>query len=146
VEEGEGDAVLLDGEVGLALGFRADGDEKCAALAEVSVEVAPGFELGDAVGAPAATEELDDEGAHGEEVCGADEAVGGVAELERGEGGAGGEDAVFDAGEEEFFDGAFADGEAVGWDEGAGARGDGVEVVLEGGERVGRKVHEGVQL
>jgi len=73
MEQGEGKAVLLGGEVGLALGFGADGDEQGAALADLAVEVAPGFKLGDAVGAPAAAEELDDQGPEGEEIAAADE-------------------------------------------------------------------------
>ena len=45
-------------------------------LAESAVEVAPGFEFGDAVGAPAAAKEFDDERAKGEEIAGADEFAG----------------------------------------------------------------------
>src|SRR5258708_4378377 len=67
-EEREGQVVLLDGEVVLAGGLGGDGDEQGSALAELGVEVAPGFELGDAVGAPAAAKEVDDERAEGEEV------------------------------------------------------------------------------
>ena len=67
-EDGEGQAVLAGHEVALALGLRADGDHEGFALAEGAVEVAPGFEFGDAVGAPAAAEELDDEWAEGEQV------------------------------------------------------------------------------
>ncbi len=65
-------AVLLEGEVVLASGLGGDGDEDGASLAELRVEVAPGFEFGDAVGVPAAAEEVDDERAEGEEVGGVD--------------------------------------------------------------------------
>ncbi len=47
-EEREGQVVLLDGEVVLAGGLGGDGDEQSSALAKLGVEVAPGFELGDA--------------------------------------------------------------------------------------------------
>jgi len=67
-EQGEVERVLLEGEVVLAGGLGGDGDEECAALAELGVEFAPGFEFGDAVGAPAAAEEVDDQWAEGEEV------------------------------------------------------------------------------
>ena len=103
------------------------------ALAEGAVEVAPGFELGDAVGAPAAAEELDDERAEGEQVGGADEAACGVVEFELGGGGADGEDAVFNAGGEELGDGALTDGQALLLHEVAGVGGDLVELVLESG-------------
>ena len=100
------------------------------ALAERAVEVAPGFELGDAVGAPAAAKELDDQRAEGEQVGAADEAAGGVVEGELGGDGADGEDAVFDAGGEELGDGALADGQALGLHQVAGVGGDLVELVL----------------
>ena len=47
--------------------------------------------------------------------------------------GADGEDAVFDAGGEELFDGALADGEALRLHEVAGVGGDLVELVLKCG-------------
>ncbi len=103
------------------------------ALAEGAVEIAPGFELGDAVGAPAAAEELDDEGAEGEHVGAADEAAGGVVEFELGGDGADGEDAVFNAGVEELGDGALADGQALLLHQVAGVGGDLVELVLKSG-------------
>ena len=114
-------------------GLRADGDHEAFALAEGAVEVAPGFELGDAVGAPAAAEELDDEGAEGEQVGAADEAAGGVVEFEFGGDGADGENAAFNAGGEELGDGALADGQALGLDQVAGVGGDLVELILESG-------------
>src|ERR1700677_2664400 len=61
-------AVLLEGEVVLAAGLGRDADEDCTIPAQLGVQVAPGFEFGDAVGVPAAAEEVDDEGAEGEEV------------------------------------------------------------------------------
>jgi hypothetical protein len=130
-EEREGDGVLAGGEVALALGLRGDADDQGAAFAEGGIEVAPGFELGDAVGAPAAAEEIDDEGTEGEQVGGADDAAGEIGQRERGCAGADGEDAVFTSGAEELFDGALADGEALGLDQGAGLGGDLVELVLE---------------
>jgi len=57
----------------------------------------------------------------------------GVGEIEGGGGGADGENAVFDAGEEEVVDRVVGDGEAAGLDEGAGAGGDVVEPGLEVG-------------
>ena len=71
-EEREGQGVLLEGEAVLAGGLGRDGDEESAASAEVGLELAPGLELGDAVGVPAAAEEVDDDGAEGEEIGGAD--------------------------------------------------------------------------
>jgi hypothetical protein len=129
-EEREGDAVLGGGEVALALVLRGDADDEGAAFAEGGVEVAPGFELGDAVGAPASAEEIDDEGAEGEEVGGADDFAGEIGQGEGGGSGTGGEDAVLYTRAEELFDGALADSEALGLDEGAGLGGDVVELVL----------------
>ena len=54
------------------------------------MEIAPGFEFGDAVGVPTAAEEVDDEGAEGEEVGGVDGLVG--ADVFEGEGGGLGSD------------------------------------------------------
>ena len=65
--------MLAGHEVALALGLRADGDHERAALAQLAVEIAPGLELGDAIGAPAAAEEFDHQRAKGEQVGGADE-------------------------------------------------------------------------
>ncbi len=67
-EQREVERVLLECEVVLAGGLGGDCDEEGAALAELRVEFAPRFELGDAVGAPAATEEVDDQWAEGEEI------------------------------------------------------------------------------
>ncbi len=113
--------------------MRADGGEQRARLAQAGVEVAPGLELGDAVGAPAAAEEVEDERSEGEQVGGADGAAGGVVEGELGSGGADGEDFFLDAGGEELANGALADGHALGLDEVARVGGDLVELVLEGG-------------
>ena len=101
------------------------------ALAERAVEIAPGFELGDAVGAPAAAEEFDDQRPEGEQIGRADQAAGGVFERELGGDGADGEDAVFNAGGEELGDGALADGQALGLHQVAGVGGDLVELVLQ---------------
>jgi len=129
-EDGEGQTVLAGHEVALAGDLRADGDHEAFALTEGAVEIAPGFKLGDAVGAPAAAEEFDDERTESEEVGRADEAAGGVFEFElRGEG-ADGKDFFFDAGSEELGDGALADGKALLLDEVAGVGGDLVELVL----------------
>jgi hypothetical protein len=130
-EEREGDGVLAGRKVVLALSLRGDADDQGAAFAEGGVEVAPGFELGDAVGAPAAAEEIDDEGAEGEHVGGADDFPREVGQGKRGRGCAGGEDTVFDAGAEKLVDRALADGEALGLDQGAGLGGDFVELVLQ---------------
>jgi hypothetical protein len=125
-------AVLLEGEVVLAGGLGRDADEKGTHLAELGVEIAPGFELRDAVGVPAAAEEVEDEGAEGEEIRGADGLVGeGVLEGEVRSLRADAQDAVFDAGVEEVFGRSFGDGETFGLDEGAGVLGDAVEPVLE---------------
>ena len=129
-EEREGDGVLAGGEVALALGLRGDADDEGAAFAEGGIEVAPGFKLGDAVGAPAAAEEIDDEGAEGEQIGGADGSAGEIGQGEGGRGGSDGEDAVLASGAEEFFDGALADGETLGLDQGTGLGGDLVELVL----------------
>ena len=150
-EEREGEVVLLDGEVVLAGELGGDADEESAVLAGIIfpglshffICGLPGFELGHAVGAPAASEEEDDERADGEEVGGADQLAGGGGaaegcggcggEVEGWSGGADGEDAVFDAGGEEGLDGGVGDGEAVGLDESARLGGDVVEFGLEVG-------------
>jgi hypothetical protein len=105
-------------------------------LAEGAVEVAPGFEFGDAIGAPAAAEELDDQWAEGEQVGRADELAVRVFEGELGSDCADGQDFLFDAGGEELGDGLFADGQARGRDQVAGVGGDLVELVLEKGHHL----------
>ena len=137
-EDGEGKrcgaAELVGGEAVLARRLRGDGGEEGTATTEFRVEVAPGFELGDAVRAPAAAEEGKDERAEGEEVGGVDEASGaGVGEGEGGRLGGDGEDAVLDAGVEEVGGGLLGEGEAIGLHEGSGALGDVVEFVLQAG-------------
>jgi hypothetical protein len=135
-EDGKGEVVVLDGEVILALELWGNGDEQGSTIADGGEGRLPGFELSHAVGTPAATEEVDDEGADGEEIGGADElAVDGVGECKGRGGGADGEEAVFDAGGEEFVNGGVGDGEAVGLDERTGLRGDVVELGLEIGAR-----------
>lgn len=137
-EDGEAEAVALDGEVVLADELRRDGDQQRAALAELGIEGLPGFELRHAVGAPAAAEELDDQRAEREQVGGANGFATGVLEFERGGGGADGEDRALDAGGEQVVDGVVGDSKALGLDELASVRGDEVELVLEtvaGGER-----------
>jgi hypothetical protein len=102
--------VLLESEVVLAGGLGGDGDEEGVASAELGLEVAPGFKFGDAVGVPAAAEEVDDERAESEEIGGADGFVGeGIFEGEGWSFGSGFEDSVFDAGVEEVFGGLFGD-------------------------------------
>ena len=134
-EDGEGEVVVLDGEVVLAGELGGDGDEEGSVVADGGEGGLPGFELGHAVGTPAATEEVNDEGADREKVGGLDElAVDGVGECEGWGGSADGEDAVFDAGGEEVADGGVGDGEAVGLDESARLGGDVVELGLEIGE------------
>jgi len=131
-EDGEGEVVVLDGEVVLAGELGGDGDEESSSLADGGEGSLPGFELGHAVGTPAATEEVNDERADRENVGGFDElATDGVGKLEGRGGGADGEDVVFDAGGEEVADGAVGDGEALGLDESAGLGGDVVEFGLE---------------
>ena len=130
-EQREGEGVLLEGEVVLARGLGGDGYEEGSTAADLGLEFAPGFELGDAVGTPAASEEVDDEGAEGQEVFGADWLAGdGVLEGEGRGLCAGFEDAVFDAGGQEFGGGLLGDGEALGLDQLTGVGGDGVELVL----------------
>ena len=124
--------MLLEGEAVLAGGLGRDADEESGSFSELSVEVAPGFEFGDAVGIPAATEEVDDDGAEGEEVGGVDELVGeGVLKGEGRSLRSDLQDAVLDAGIEEVFGRSFRDGETLGLDEGAGVLGDAVETVLQ---------------
>jgi len=141
-EQGEGEVVVLNGEVVLAGKLGGDCDEERALFAEGGERSLPGFELGHAVRAPAAAEEEDDERADAEEVGGVDQlGVGGggvgerrgrgVGEVEGGSGGADGEDAIFDAGEEESLHGVICDGETAGLDQGAGLGGDVVELGLE---------------
>ena len=142
-EDGKGQAVLADHEIALAGGLRADGGEKRAGFAEGRVEVAPGLELRDAVGAPAAAKEVEDEWPEGKKIGRADGAAGGVREGEFGGDGADGEDFVFDAGGEELGDGALADGHALRLDEVARVLGDLVELVLEGGHGVSSLLFRG---
>jgi len=143
-EQGEGEVMVLDGEVVLAGKLRGDGDEESALFADCGEGGLPGFELGHAIGAPAASEEEDDERADAKQVCGVNQpGVGGgcagegggcgVGQVEGWGGGADGEDAVFDAREEEGLHGFVRDGETAGLDEGAGLRGDVVEPGLEVG-------------
>jgi len=141
-EQRKGEVVVLDGEVVLACELGGDGDEERSVLADGGEGGLPGFELGHAVGTPAATKEGDDEGANAEEVGGVDDLAiegdgrvqsgrGGVGQIEGGSRGADGKDAVFDAGGEELLHGSVGDGETIGLDEPAGPRGDVVELGLE---------------
>ena len=131
-QQGEGESVLLEGEVVLACGLRRDGDEEGPALAKVRNKFAPGFEFGNAVGAPASAEEVDDQRAESEEICGTYGFAGaGVLEGEGRGLRANGEDAVLDAGAEEVGDHLLRDGEALGLNESASVLGDLVELVLE---------------
>lgn len=134
-EYGEGEVVVLDGEVVLAGELRGDGDKEGSAIADGGEGRLPGLEFRDAVGAPAATEEVDDEWADGEEVGGTDElAIDGVGKREGRGRRTDGQDTVFDARGEEFVHGGIGDGEAVRLDERAGLCGDVVELGLEIGE------------
>ena len=74
-EDGEGEGVLLDGEVVLARRLRRDAYDEGTTGADFGEDRLPGLQLGHAVGAPAATEEGDDERADREQVGGADEAA-----------------------------------------------------------------------
>ena len=143
-EQGKGEVVVLRGEVVLAGELGGDRDQECSLFADLGERGLPSFELGHAVGAPAASEEDDDERADGEEVRGVHQpGVGGggvgegggcgVGEVEAGGGGAVGEDAVFDAGGEEVLHGGVGDGETAGLDQSAGLGGDVVELALEVG-------------
>jgi hypothetical protein len=126
--------VLLEGEVVLASGLRGDGNEEGAALAELSMKVAPGFEFGDAVGIPTAAEEINYERAEGEEGSGTDEFMRDCVFKSEGRSLRSGlQDAVLDAGIEEFCGRFLRDGETLGLDEGARVLGDAIELVLQGG-------------
>ena len=123
--------MLLEGEVVLAGGLGGYGDEEGAAFADVGVEIAPGFELGDAVGVPSSPEEVDDERTDGEEIAGGDGfAFESLFESEGWSLLSDLQDAVFDAGVEEVCSRLFGDGQALGLDEGAGVLGDAVQLVL----------------
>jgi len=136
-EQRKSEVVLLGGEAVLAFGLRGDGHDKGAGAAEIGKEIAPGFELGNAVRTPAAAKEIEDERAKREQVSGGDElAGGGVGKVEERGRVADLENAIFDAGGEELCGGVFGDGEAIGLHEIAGAGGDGVELVLEAGHRL----------
>ena len=105
------EAVLLEGEVVLTGGLGRDGYEERSASAQVGVEIAPGFEFGDAVRIPATTEEVDDERAKREEVGRTDRFVGeSVFESESRSSRPGFQCAVLDAGVEENFGRLFGDG------------------------------------
>jgi len=143
-EDGERQAVLAAHEVALPLGLGADGDQEAASLAKLSVEIAPGLELGNAVGTPAAAKEFNHQGPKCEQIGGADEFAGRVLEGELGGGCADGEDIFFDAGLEELCDSALTHGEALGLNEGAGVGGDLVELVLKCGHCLySRRLHVG---
>jgi hypothetical protein len=123
--------VLLEGEVVLASGLGRDGDEEGPTFAEICVEVAPGFEFGDAIGVPTAAEEVDDEGSQSEEVCGVDGLLrDGVFKGEGRSLCSNLHDPVLDAGVEEVCGRFLGDGETLGLDEGAGVLGDAIESVL----------------
>jgi len=141
-EQREVEAVLVKHEDVLARSLRGDGDEERAAAADLGVQIAPGFEFGDAVRIPAATEEFDNERAQGEKIGRADGlACACVRQRESRCGGAGLEDAVFDAGGEELGDGLLGEGEALGLHEGPRVLSDAVELILEGGlERGGHEL------
>jgi hypothetical protein len=133
-EEGKGKAVLLEGKAVLTCGLGRDGYKKSTEFAEFGVQIAPGFQLGDAVGIPTTAEEVEDERAEGEKVGGADGLAGaGVFEGEGRGLRSDLQDAVFDAGIEEFFGRFFGDDKALGLNEGAGVLGDAIELVLERG-------------
>lgn len=103
--------MLLEGEAVLTSGLRGDGDEQGTAFAEFGLEVAPGFEFGDAVRVPTSAEEVDDQRADGEEIDGVDGFTG--ESVLQGEGRSlcsDLQDTVFDAGVEEVFGRFFGDG------------------------------------
>ena len=126
-QDGEGQGVLAEGKVVLARGLGGDGEKKSSAASQGGVEVAPELELGDAVGAPATAEKIQNDGAEGEDVGQVDGLAGsGVGEGEIGRGGAGGENAVLNAAGEKLCGGGLRDGEALGLDEGSGVAGDAV--------------------
>jgi len=82
-EQRVGKAVLLEGETVLASSLGRDRDEEGTPFAEICVEVAPDFKFCDAVGVPAATKEVDNERAEGEQVDGTNGFVGeGILESE----------------------------------------------------------------
>src|SRR6185437_6189865 len=64
--------MLLDGEVVVAAVLGRDGGEQRAHSAHLGMQIAPGFEFSDAVGTPAAAEELDYQRAEREQIGGAD--------------------------------------------------------------------------
>ena len=135
-QDRKGQVVVLDGEVVLPWELGGYGDQQGSAIADGGEGRLPGLELSHAVRAPAATEEVDDQRAHREEIRRADElAIDGVREREGRSNGTDGEDAVFDAGGEQFLDSGVGDGEAIGLDERPGLRGDVVELGLEIGVR-----------
>jgi len=131
-EQRVGEAVLFEREVVLTRGLGGDGDEKCAIFAETSVEVAPGFEFGNAIGVPSAAEEVDDERAEGEEVGGVDGLMSeGVFKREDRSLRSGLQDPVLDTGVEEIFSRFFRDGETFRLYEGTGILRDAVKLILE---------------
>jgi hypothetical protein len=131
-EQRIGKAVLLESEAVLASGLGRNGDEESTTLAQIRVEVAPGFKFSDTVGIPTAAEEVDDERAEGEEVGGTDRFVGeGVFECEGWSLRPGFQDEVLDTSVEEIFGRLFGDRETFGLDECTGVLRDAVELVLE---------------
>jgi hypothetical protein len=130
-EQRVAETVLLEGEVVLTGGLGRDGDEEAPTFAEIGVKVAPRFQFSDAVGVPTAAEEVDDEGAEGEEVCGVDRPVReGVLQGEGRSLLSDLQDAVLDAGVEEVCGRFFRDGETLGLDKCAGVLGNAIESVL----------------
>ena len=105
--------MLTGHEVALALGLRADGDHQGFALAEAPIEVAPSFQLGHAIGAPASAKKLDDQGTEGEHIFRANQTAAGVVQSKLGSQSAGRENAILDAGGEELRDRALPDGQPV---------------------------------
>src|ERR1039457_2743360 len=135
-EDGKRQMVLLQGEVVVAPGLRRDRDEKRSHAADLSVEIAPDFELGDAVGTPAAAEELDHQRTERKQVGRVDLLAGkriGQRELRRLRASA--KNAAFDAGSEEFRGLSFRDGQPLRLNQGARILRNAVEFVLQRWDR-----------
>ena len=81
-QHGETQPMLPRGKVILTHRLRRDADEQRTALAHDGIEIAPTLKLGDAVRAPAAAEEIDDQGPNGQQIGAAHHVPGGIGQGE----------------------------------------------------------------
>src|SRR6185437_5471030 len=123
--------MLLDGEVVVTAVLRRDGDEERPHPADFAMQIAPRFQLRDAIRAPASAEELDYQRAEREQIGGTDSLSGQrIGQRELGRGRANVQDPRLNTASEQFRTGALGDGETLGLNEGAGLLRDAIKFFL----------------